>query len=53
MRIPVKKSSPVLISNGMEEVCRFHLSSDFVINADEDGYIVDYDEESKNHDCKI
>lgn len=45
--IPVKKSSPVLISNGMEEVCRFHLSSDFVINADEDGYIVDYDEESK------
>lgn len=45
--IPVKKSSPVLISNGMEEVCRFHLSSDFVINADEDGEIVDYDEESK------
>ena len=45
--IPVKKSSPVLISNGMEEVCRFHLSSDFVVNADEDGEIVDYDEESK------
>lgn len=44
--IPVKKSSPVLISNGMEEVCRFHLSSDFVVNAEEDGVIVDYDQES-------
>lgn len=42
--IPVKDSSPVLISNGMEDVARFHLSSDFVINADEDGEVVDYDE---------
>lgn len=42
--VPVVNSSPVLISNGMEEVARFHLSSDFVINADEDGEIVDYDE---------
>ena len=45
--IPVKKSSPVLISNGMEEVCRFELSSDFVVNADEAGTVVDYDEVSK------
>ena len=45
--IPVKDSSPVLISNGMEEVARFHLTSNFVINADEDGEIIDYDEESK------
>lgn len=44
--IPVKKSSPVLISNGMEEVARFHLSSDFVVNADEDGTIIDYDPET-------
>jgi hypothetical protein len=34
--IPVKESSPVLISNGMEEVSRFHLTSNFVINAEED-----------------
>lgn len=45
--IPVKKSSPVLISNGMEEVCRFGLSSDFAVNADEAGQIIDYDEESQ------
>ena len=44
--IPVKSSSPVLISNGMEEVARFHLTSNFVINADEDGEIIDYDEET-------
>lgn len=45
--IPVKHSSPVLISNGMEETCRFLLSSDFVVNADEDGEVVERDEESK------
>ena len=45
--IPVKKSSPVLISNGVEEVARFELSSDFVVNAEEAGEIVDYDEASK------
>ena len=43
--IPVAKSSPVLVSNGMEEVARFHLSTDFVVNAEENGKIVDYDEE--------
>lgn len=45
--IPVKKSSPVLISNGVEESCRFELSTDFVVNAKEDGKVIDYDEESK------
>lgn len=45
--IPVKNSSPVLMSNGMEEVARFHLSSNFVINADEDGSVVEYDDETK------
>lgn len=45
--IPVKNSSPVLMSNGMEEVCRFELSSDFVVNADEDGTVVDYDDNLK------
>ena len=42
--IPVKNSSPVLISNGAEEVCRFGLSSDFVINAKMDGKVVEVDE---------
>ena len=45
--IPVKNSSPVLMSNGMEEVARFHLSSNFVVNADEDGEVVEYDDETK------
>ena len=45
--IPVKKSSPVLMSNGMEEVCRFELSSDFVVNAEEAGTVIAYDEPSK------
>ena len=31
----------------MEEVARFHLTSNFVINADEDGEIVDYDEKAQ------
>ena len=31
----------------MEEVARFHLTSNFVVNADEDGEIIDYDENSK------
>lgn len=45
--IPVKKSSPVLISNGVEEVARFHVTSNFAINAEEDGEIIDYDEASQ------
>ena len=31
----------------MEEVCRLGLSSDFAVNADEAGQIIDYDEESQ------
>ena len=45
--IPVKDSAPVLISNGFEEVARFHVTSNFAINAEEDGEIVDYDEKSQ------
>lgn len=45
--IPVKDSSPVLMSNGMEEACRFHLSSHFVINAEEDGEVVEFNEKEK------
>lgn len=45
--IPVKHSSPVLISNGMEEACRFNLSSDFVVNAKESGKVIEIDEKHK------
>lgn len=45
--IPVKNASPVLISNGVEEFCRYNLSSDFVVNADEDGTVIEYDEKSR------
>ena len=45
--IPVKKSSPVLISTGVEESCRFSLSTDFVVNAEESGTVVEYDEDAK------
>ena len=44
--LPVKDNCPVLVSNGMEEAARFHLTSNFVVNADEDGEVIDYDEES-------
>ena len=32
------------MSNGMEEVCRFQLSSDFAVNAKDNGEVVEYDE---------
>ena len=31
----------------MEEVARFHLTSNFAVNADEDGEIIDYDDNAK------
>lgn len=45
--IPVRKSTPVLISNGFEETVRFHVTSDFAVNADEDGVVDMIDESSK------
>ena len=45
--IPVNDSDPVLVSNGFEEIERFQLSSDFVVNADEDGEIVKVDPDLK------
>lgn len=50
--IPVKHSSPVLISNGAEEAIRFSLSSDFVINAKDDGEVVNVNEEMGLIICK-
>lgn len=43
--VPVEDASPALISNGYDEAVQFHLSDDFVINAEEDGKVVDVNEE--------
>lgn len=45
--IPVKNASPALISNGTDEYIKYNLSSDFVIVAEEDGQVIDYDEKSQ------
>lgn len=45
--VPVKGGSPVLISNGSDELCKYYLSSDFVVNAEQDGKVVEYDEVAK------
>lgn len=44
--IPVKNASPALISNGVDEAIRFELSSDFVVNADDDGEVVEINEKT-------
>ena len=36
---------PALVTNGYDEAVQFHLSDDFVINAEEDGQVIDYNEE--------
>ena len=41
--VPVKNASPVLMSNGSDELCKYYLSSEFVVTADQDGKVVDYD----------
>jgi hypothetical protein len=44
--IPIKKSSPVLISNGAEQVIHYHLSDDFSVVAKHDGKVVEVNEEA-------
>ena len=41
------KSSPVLISNGAEQVVQYHLSNTFSIIAKEDGEVVEIDDKTK------
>jgi hypothetical protein len=41
---PIVKSSPALVSNGYDEAIQYHLSSDFVVIAEEDGEVVEVDE---------
>lgn len=44
--IPVKKSSPVLISNGSEQTIHHHLSHDFAVVAKGDGVVKEVDEKT-------
>ena len=44
--VPTVGSQASLISNGFDEAVQFHLSNDFVINAEEDGEVVDVNEET-------
>lgn len=44
--IPVKKASPVLISNGVEQTIQYNLSKDFVIVAEEDGEVAEVNEQT-------
>lgn len=43
--VPVSDASPALVSNGYDETVQFHLSDDFVINAEEDGEVIDINED--------
>lgn len=43
--VPVANASPSLVSNGFDEALQFHLSDDFVVNAEEDGKIIEINEE--------
>lgn len=42
--VPVEKASPVLISNGSEQVIQYHLSNDFVVTAEEKGVVKEINE---------
>lgn len=44
--IPVKKSSPVLVSNGMERTIHHHVGKDFAVTAKYDGVVKEVDEKS-------
>lgn len=43
--VPVVDAAPSLISNGYDEAVQFELSDDFVINAEEDGKVIDRNDE--------
>lgn len=44
--IPIEKSSPVLVSNGVEQVMHYHLSDDFSVVAKDDGEVLEVDEKT-------
>ena len=43
--VPVAHAAPALVSNGFDEAIQFHLSNDFVINAEDDGQVVEVNDE--------
>lgn len=43
--VPVESASLTLVSNGFDEALQFHLSNDFVINAEEDGEVIEINED--------
>ena len=45
--VPTKNACPVLISNGIEEAIKYRLGSDFIVNADEDGEVVERNEKTQ------
>lgn len=45
--IPVKEASPVLISNGAEQVIHYHLGDDFSVVAEDDGEVIEVDEKNQ------
>lgn len=44
--IPISKASPVLISNGAEQVIQYQLSKDFVVVAEDDGVVEEVDDKT-------
>lgn len=44
--VPIAKSSPVLVSNGVEQVIPYHLGKDFVMVAEDDGEVVEVNEKT-------
>jgi len=42
--IPVLKSSPVLITNGSEQVLPYHLTDDFIAKAHDSGKVIERDD---------
>ena len=42
--VPTKDAMPVLISNGADEAIKYKLASDFIVNADEDGEVIERNE---------
>lgn len=43
--MPTKDAVPSLLSNGFDEAVQFYLSNDFVVNAEEDGKVVEVNED--------
>ena len=44
--IPTRVSQPALITHGMDDIARFNLSSDFAVNADEDGEVIERNDDA-------